>query len=187
MNPEMPGRTTRSASMALRCGGAHGITPHSAHYAHWKRLMEEHSWYCPTDARYPSEWSDVLNESNEVDPWAPNEDELALDRVQIDEESGFYLREEASGEIGFTLDYQEALADLKRRQAEAERQRLKWDPAAGEKRRRKEAEARAEAERRRQEAREYQRRAAERERRELQEERVAPQKRKWCPTSCGTQ
>ena len=116
------------------------------------------------------EWNEVLNEAVEADPWAPGNDELSLDRVEIDEETGFYLREEGEGETGFTLDYQEALADLERRQ-EAERERRERELAAEEERRRREATA--EAERRRREAREYQRRAAERERRELEEELAA--------------
>ena len=157
---------------ALRCGGAHDVSPHSVHYVHWKRLMEEHSGDCPVEDPNRSEWSEVLNESDEEDPWASDEDKLAVDRVQIDE-GGRYLVEEESGEVGHTLDYQEALADLERRQEEAERQRRERDLAAEETRRRKEVEALVVAERRRQEAREYQRRAAERERRELEEELAA--------------
>ena len=165
-------RSNPVGEYALRCGGAHDVSRYSVHYAHWKRLMEEHSRDCPADDPNQSEWSEVLNESDEADPWAPDEDELAMDRVQIDE-GGRYLVEEESGEVGYTLDYQEALADLERRQEEAERQRREGDLAAEEARRRKEVEALADAKRRRQEAREYQRKAAERERRELEEELAA--------------
>ena len=146
---------------ALRCGGVAGVSRYSVFHAHWKRLMETYSGECPAGDSSHSEWSAVLNESGEADPWAQDREELPMeDSLPPDRETALYDQEDDVGHEDGGADYRAELAALERRRADAER-------AAGEAKRRE--QALAEAERRRQEAQEYQRRAAERERRELEE------------------
>ena len=164
---------------ALRCEGVSEVSRYTALYPHFKSLMERYSGACPPDDPYHSEWTTVLDEGNEADPWAPEQEELVVDSSPVGHESASHYQQDKSDDDETVPDYRAALDVLERQEAEAERR--KQEQAAQEARRR--TETLAKAQREEQKRLEYQRKAAERERRELQaqrereSERLASQRR----------